>query len=177
MRPRGLLVTVLLVAALTGCTATDPAVSERPTADPTPADTALEPTATPTPSPTAEPAEVTFTFTCGYYAADGMAKPIDGEFASFAASWAHEPATTYCLPTKHGSVWTERQREAVALAGEVLPNGIEQVGDLYAQCAIRDNGYLRETSLAPNQAADVRAFLHLCPERPGADRLRALLAG
>ncbi|PZQ88081.1 MAG: hypothetical protein DI534_11430 [Leifsonia xyli] len=168
-------VAVFAVMLLAACTADD-ATPEPPAASGT---SIPIPTPAPTPAPTNSPVadDVTFTFKCGYFAADGTATTIPEELLSLGDAWAHEPATAWCQPIQHGTEFTVLQHEAVALAGDVLPDGITQVGGLYAQCAMRANGYLKLTSLAPNQAQEVRGFLHICPDRPGADYLRAMLGG
>lgn len=135
--------------------------------------TSTTPSASPSETPVAD--DVTFTFTCGYFAADGVSTTIPEELLSFEETWTHDPSTAWCREIQHGAEFTALQHEAVALAGDVLPDGINQVGRLYAQCATRDNGYLKLTTLAPNQAQAVRGFLHICPDRPGADYLRSML--
>ena len=138
---------------------------------------------TPTPSATPAPTgsaigsdEVSFTYHCWVDPGDGSRVEIDGEFASLEDAWAHEPATISCMALKHGTEYTDAQREAIAIAGDVLPGGLDQLDSLYSQCAQHDNGYLHLTSLAENQARDVSAFLSLCPNHPGADTLQSLLA-
>lgn len=168
---------LLMILSLCGCAAVEVPTGDPTTAEPSPSPTSA--TATPSASPPEAPAaeNVTFTFECGFYAADGTAVRIADEFLSFEDSWAHEPATAWCLPIQHGTEYTAIQHEAVALAGDVLSDGIEQVGGLYAHCAIRADPYLQLPSLAPNQAQEVRGFLHICPDRPGADHLRTMLGG
>lgn len=174
-------VPLLLALVIAGCSAQTGA---SPSADGTAAPTAAQEPApssslplasTPEPSPALVSDDVSFTFRCGYFAEDGTPTTISEELMSLEAAWAFEPATAWCEPVQHGTSFTTIQVEAVALAGDVLPGGIDQVGSLYAQCAMRANGYLALTSLASNQAQEVRAFLHLCPGRPGADQLRSML--
>jgi len=131
------------------------------------------PAPAPAPSPAADP--VRFTFECGFFDAGGTPTKIDKELVSFEETWSHQPETRWCEPIQHGTEFTDLQREAVALAGDVLPLGIEQLGGLYSQCAMSANGYLQLSSLGDKQAQEVRGFLHLCPDRPGADQLRAML--
>lgn len=175
---RASLIPVLMILALTAC-ATDDArpintpSAGSPTSRPSATPTSTAPSASPSDTPVAD--DVTFTFTCGYFEADGTTTTISEELLSFEDAWAHDPATAWCEPIQHGTDFTSLQHEAVALAGDVLPNGISQVGGLYAQCAMRDIGYLKGATLAPNQAQEVRGFLHICPNRPGADHLRAML--
>lgn len=177
---RASLVPALMLLALTACAPNDARPLNTPSAEsstptPSPIHTSTAPSASP--PETSVDADVTFSFACGYFAADGTVTPISEELFSLEDAWAHEPATAWCEAIQHGTEFTPLQYEAVALAGDVLPAGINQVGGLYAQCAMRDNGYLKLSVLAPNQAQEVRGFLHICPNRPGAEHLRAMLGG
>jgi hypothetical protein len=116
-------------------------------------------------------AEVTFTFHC--YERQDTA--LTHDFSTMEDVWSSGIDFISCRPDKHGEVYTDTQVQAVAAAASVLPQGIEQLDSLYAQCAIRDNGYLSIGPLADNQKADVSGFLIICPHHPRADELRALL--
>jgi hypothetical protein len=179
MRMALITASAMMLVVLVGCVGDPTAqVDEHSSSEP---EASRPPTASSSPSSqeqaasTAGSSEVSFTYTCYIAESDGSYVEIDRELLSWAESWAHVPSTVSCSAIKHGTEYTELQREAVAVAGDVLPGGIEQLDALYAQCAIRDNGYLRYTSLAPNQAQEVRAFLILCPDRPGSETLRAAL--
>lgn len=166
---------VVLCLLVSGCSSTSQTSNSHDSPDlPTPTSVTSLPAESATPVPVAE--TVSFTFQCGYFDASGAPVDIDQEFLSVEDAWAYVPATTYCQAIKHGTEYTDVQREAVALAGDVLPFGIDQLDSLYSQCAMRANGYLDNTELASNQAKDVRGFLALCPDHPGADHLRSLLA-
>jgi len=145
----------------------------------------IDSTATPIPTPTpasveSEPpravAAVDFTYSCAVEmpTAENPTGTYQ-EFASWAEVWAYPGPISSCESLKLGEEYTDLQREAVRIAGDVLPLGLGQLDILYSQCAITNNGYLELTSLAPNQASEVRAFLLLCPDRPGADTLRGML--
>ncbi|MBH0082356.1 hypothetical protein [Salinibacterium sp. SWN167] len=174
MRPTTAIAMTALLFTVGGCATDSPPSAEQSTAAAT-AEASPSSSATPSPSDAADE-EVSFSYRC--YVEDessGIRTELPMEFTSFEEVWEYRPAVVSCMEIKHGTVYTQAQLDAAEIAGPVLSSGIDQVGALYAQCAITDNGYLHLTALAPNQKTDVRAFLSLCPNRPGADHLRSLL--
>lgn len=151
-----------------------------PTATPTPAPSpTLEPVV-PTPTPPAPVVileEVTFTFDCWTREENPTtASPPRIQFATMEEAWATVVPLLSCDSIQHGTEYTETQRLAVERAHSVLPGGLGQLGSLYSQCAMRENGYLTVPGpFAENQAADVRGFLTICPHHPAAAELQSRL--
>ena len=170
---------LLLAVTLCACASVDtradtpaptPTVSESPVATPstTPAPTV---SATPEPEPTPEP--VTFTYDCYIIHADGTDEPA--QFATLREIWA-DPAIKFCTPIRHGDIVTEQQARAVDLAEAAYGGDREHALEgLHTQCAITDNGYIDIPRLSGFQDEEVRGMLELCPDRPGADKLRSAL--
>lgn len=182
MRATTTIAAVAVLFALSGCTdapspvVTPTASSTSPAPSASPSAPTTSPSATATPDPTSSANEtVSFTYRCHIEDESGLRTEVPIVFESFKEVWEYKPAVVSCKATKHGTVYTQAQLDAVEIAEPVLSSGIDQLDYLYAACAITDNGYLHLTDLTPEQKTDVRAFLSLCPDRPGADYLKSLL--